>query len=71
MSKVRKTREEKIQSGYRLKGFKLAAAERSLAKDVSEFSYLSSKYVIRDLSKTFVFTIVIIGLLIWAKMRLG
>ena len=71
MSKVRKTREEKIQSGYRLKNFKLAATERRVVKDVSEFSYLSSKYVIKDLSKTFVYTMIIVGILIWAKVKLG
>lgn len=71
MSKVRKTREEKIQSGYRLKNFKLTAADRTLAKDVSEFSYLSSEYVAKDLKKTFVFTILIIILLIVAKRYLS
>lgn len=70
MSK-RKTKEQKIQSGYRLKNFKLAATERSIAKDVSEFSYLSSKYVIKDLTKTFIFTMIIVGLLILAKIKLG
>ena len=67
----KKTREEKIQSGYRLKNFKLAASERMVAKDVSEFSYLSSEYVVKDLTKTLLYTIVIVGLLVLAKARLG
>lgn len=71
MSKVRKTREEKIQSGYRLQNFKLAAADRSAAKDVSEFSYLSSEYVVKDLTKTFIYTAVIVALLVYAKIKLG
>ena len=66
-----KTRAEKIQSGYRLQNFKLAASERTAAKDVSEFSYLSSEYVVKDLTRTAVFTVVIAVLLILAKMRLG
>lgn len=66
-----KTREEKIQSGYRLKNFKLASTDRTVAKDVSEFSYLSSEYVVKDLMKTLVFTSVIVGLLVLAKMKLG
>ncbi len=66
----RKTREEKIQSGYRLKNFRIAASERTSAKDVSEFGYLSSKYIVKDLMKTLLYTAVIVGLLILAKIRL-
>lgn len=65
-----KTREEKIQSGYRLKNFRIAASERTSAKDVSEFGYLSSKYIVKDLMKTLLYTLVIVGLLILAKIRL-
>ena len=71
MSKIRKTREEKIQSGYRLQNFKIGAADRTEARDVSEFGYLSSEYVVKDLMKTFVFTVVIVGLLVLAKRTLG
>ncbi len=67
----RKTREEKVQSGYRLNNFKLAASERTTAKDVSEFGYLSSEYVVKDLMKTFLYTAVIVGLLILAKIKLS
>jgi hypothetical protein len=66
----RKTREEKIQSGYRLKNFKIAASERTTAKDVSEFGYLSSEYIVKDLMKTLLYTAVIVGLLVLAKIRL-
>ncbi|PIR98974.1 hypothetical protein COT87_01910 [Candidatus Collierbacteria bacterium CG10_big_fil_rev_8_21_14_0_10_44_9] len=65
-----KTREEKIQSGYRLKNFKLAASERTSARDVSEFGYLSSKYIVKDLMKTLLYTVVIVGLLVLAKFKL-
>lgn len=71
MSKTRKTKSEKIQSGYRLKNFKLTASERSATKDANEFSYLSSNYVLADLSKSLIYTLIIIGLLVLAKMRLG
>lgn len=67
----KKTRAEKIESGYRLTNFKLAASERTAVKDASEFGYLSSEYVVKDLTKTFVFTVIIVGLLVWAMMRLG
>jgi len=67
----KKTREEKIQSGYRLHNFKLAAADRTAVKDASEFGYLSSEYVVKDLMKTLVFTAVIVGLLVMAKIKLG
>lgn len=66
----RKTREEKIQSGYRLKNFRIAESERTTARDVSEFGYLSSEYVVKDLMKTLLYTAVIVGLLILAKIRL-
>ncbi len=69
--KKRKTKEEKIQSGYRLKNFKLATSERTTAKDASEFGYLSSEYVVKDLVKTVVYTLVIVGLLVLAKKYLG
>ena len=67
----RKTREEKIKSGYRLQNFKLAAADRTAVKDASEFGYLSSEYVVKDLMKTLVFTAIIVGLLVLAKIKLG
>lgn len=66
-----KTRAEKIESGYRLKNFSIAAGERTAAKDASEFGYLSSEYVVKDLTKTAIFTVVIVVLLVIAKMKLG
>mgnify|MGYP001576273274 CR=1 FL=1 len=71
MPKQRKTKEEKIQSGYRLQNFKMNVAVRTATKDANEFSYLSSEYVVRDLAKTLVFTAVIVALLVWAKIKLG
>lgn len=70
MSK-RKTRLEKIESGYRLKNFRMELSERTSARDVSEFGYLSSKYIVKDLMKTLMYTAVIVGLLVLAKMKLG
>lgn len=67
----RKTKEEKIQSGYRLQNFKLNAAARTAAKDANEFSYLSSDYVVKDLIKTLIYTTIIVALLIMAKIKLG
>lgn len=67
----KKTKEQKIQSGYRLQNFKLAAADRTAVKDANEFGYLSSDYVVKDLSKTFLFTAIIVALLVLAKIKLG
>jgi len=67
----RKTRAEKIESGYRLQNFRMVASERTVAKDASEFGYLSSEYVVKDLIKTLVYTMVIVGLLVWAKIKIG
>jgi hypothetical protein len=67
----RKTKAEKIESGYRLQNFRINASERTAVKDANEFSYLSSEYVVKDLLKTLLFTVIIIGLLAYAKIRLG
>lgn len=67
----KKTRAEKIESGYRLQNFRLAASERTATKDANEFGYLSSEYVVKDLLKTLVYTVVIVAILVWAKIRLG
>ncbi len=71
LTKQRKTREQKVLSAYRLNNFKLAASLRMAVKDASEFGYLSSEYVVKDLTKTFLYTAIIVALLMWAKMRLG
>jgi hypothetical protein len=67
----KKTKAEKIESGYRLKNFKLASSERTAVKDANEFSYLSSEYVAKDLMKTLIYTAIIVGLLVLAKIRLS
>lgn len=67
----KKTKAEKIESGYRLQNFKLSVAERTESKDATEFGYLSSKYVVKDLTRTVVFTAVIVILLVLAKIKLG
>lgn len=67
----RKTKAEKIESGYRLQNFRINASERTAVKDANEFSYLSSEYVVKDLLKTLLFTVIIISLLAYAKIRLG
>jgi hypothetical protein len=67
----KKTKAEKIESGYRLKNFKLASSERTAVKDANEFSYLSSEYVAKDLMKTLIYTVIIVGLLVLAKIRLS
>lgn len=67
----KKTREEKVKFAYRLQNFRLQVEKRQEAKDASEFGYLANEYVIKDLSKTGIFTLIILGLLIIAKLRLG
>ncbi len=67
----KKTRAEKIESGYRLKNFKIVAGERMAVKDANEFGYLSSEYVVKDLSKTLLYTAIILGLLVLARQFLS
>lgn len=66
-----KTREEKIKSAYRLQNFSLKVAEKQIEKDRNEFGYLSSHYVVKDLTKTLIFSLVILTLLMVARQYLG
>lgn len=66
-----KTKEEKIKSAYRLQNFRLQVAERVAVKDANEFGYLASNYIVKDLTKTGIFTLLILGLLLLAKRYLG
>ncbi len=66
-----KTREEKIKSAYRLQNFSLKIAEKQIEKDRSEFEYLSSHYVVKDLTKTLAYSLVILTLLLVARQYLG
>lgn len=65
----RKTKAEKIESAYRLKNFRLEASEREIRKDVSEFAYLSSAYILHDLSKTFLYSMIVLGVLVILATR--
>lgn len=67
MPKTRKTREQKVKSAYRLQNFRLQVEERVAVKDANEFGYLASEYVVKDLTKTGIFTMLILGLLLLAK----
>ncbi len=64
----RKTREEKVKSSYRLQNFKLQVAERAAQRDVDEFGYLAKKYVAKDLSRTLLFSVIVVGLIVGAKV---
>lgn len=67
MPKKRKTREEKVKTGYRLENFKLREEETRDRRDVGEFAYLSKQYVVKDLAKTIFFSCIILGLIMFAK----
>lgn len=67
----KKTREEKIKSQYRLQNFKLKIEEVQARKDVQEFGYLSKEYVRKDLTKTLVYSAVVVVLLAAAKKYFG
>ena len=71
MPKARKTKEEKVKSQYRLANFSLQLKETEVRRDKEEFGYLASEYVVRDLGKTFIFTVVILTLLFLARTYLG
>lgn len=66
-----KTREEKIKSSYRLQNFRLQVSQKQEEKDTNEFGYLSSHYVVKDLTKTLVYSLIILILLVVAKRYLG
>lgn len=71
MPKKRKTREEKIKGAYRLSNLKIKVEESQNRRDVQEFGYLSKDYIRKDLTKTVVYTVVVVGLLFLAKQYLG
>ena len=66
-----KTREEKVKSAYRLQNFSLKIKEKQIEKDRNEFGYLSSHYVVKDLTKTLLYSVVILALLLVARKFLG
>jgi hypothetical protein len=71
MAKTRKTKAEKIKSQYRLASFSLQVAETELRRDREDFGYLSSEYVVRDLRKTLIYTVIIVILLVAASRSLA
>lgn len=66
-----KTREEKVKSAYRLQNFSLKIKEKQIEKDRNEFGYLSSHYVVKDLTKTLLYSAVILALLLVTRQYLG
>lgn len=66
-----KTREEKVKTAYRLQNFSLKIKEKQIEKDRNEFGYLSSHYVVKDLTKTLLYSVVILALLLVARQYLG
>ena len=64
----KKTRDEKVKSSYRLQNFKLEVAERAAQRDVDEFGYLAKRYVAKDLSRTLLFSVIVVGLIVGAKV---
>lgn len=66
-----KTREEKIKSAYRLQNFSLKVAEKQIEKDRNEFGYLASHYVFKDLTKTLLYSFIVLSLLLAARQYLN
>lgn len=66
-----KTREEKIKSAYRLHDFRLAEGERQEVKDQTEFGYLDSSFVGKDLLKTVLVSVVMVAIIVFATKYLG
>lgn len=62
MPKKNKTRAQKINSSYRLKDFSINVKEVRKRKEVEGFGYLSSEFVRKDLTKTVVLSLLIIGI---------
>lgn len=66
-----KTKEEKIKSAYRLQNFRLKVGEKQEERDSNDFGYLSSHYVVGDLTRTLIYSVVIVVLLLVAKKYFG
>ena len=66
-----KTKEEKIKSAYRLQNFRLKFGEKQEERDSNDFGYLSSHYVVGDLTRTLIYSVVIVVLLLVAKKYFG
>jgi hypothetical protein len=66
-----KTKAEKAKSAYRLSDFRIKESERAEVKDQKNFGYLDSSYVIKDLRKTVLVSLLMFGLIFVAKQYLG
>lgn len=71
MAKKQKTKEEKIKTSYRLQNFRIKEGEVQERKDVETFSYLDSKFVVKDLTKTAIVSMIIVGIIFVAKKYLS
>lgn len=60
--KKRKTRDQKIKASYRLQDFSINVEDTRKKKEIQGFGYLGVEFVKRDLLKTVIFSIMIVGL---------
>ena len=67
----KKTRKEKERIKYHLEGILLKQKEKMQERDREEFGYLEAKYIRKDLIKTVVYSLVILGLIFVAKRFFG
>lgn len=67
----RKTREEKKKAAYRLQNFSLEVQGSQSKKDIQEFGYLAKEYIRQDLTKSVLYSVVIISILFAARYYLG
>jgi len=63
----KKTKKEKIQSGYRLKNFRIEEGKKREVRDVETFGYLDSRYIVKDLLKTLIVSFLMIAIILVVK----
>jgi len=67
----KRTRKEKERVKYHLEGSLLRTQAKWQEKDKQEFAYLEAKYIKKDLTKTFVYSLLMLLILFLAKWYLG
>ena len=71
MTAKRRTRKEKERVRYHLEGTLLKSQQRWVEQDKKEFAYLEAKYIKKDLTKTVVYSLLMLGILWLAKWYLS
>ena len=63
--KKRKTKAEKVKTSYRIDDFVVREEEMVTRMDDDNFGYLSKEYIGKDISKTVLFSVVIVLIIVF------